>query len=254
MNDLALKPLKPLCIAHRGGPKDNDHNENSLTAINESLAAKSDAIEIDLWNIDGHLIAIHDRKLGRLIPGDQAISNLIWPELQALASRSGTWLLTLREIIDAINNQALLNIEIKGPNCATPLCDLLASLKKANSLDLVKIAISSFDHQQIINCKKLLPEIKIGALVYGIPHDLAQTAENLSAHFMGISIDFINEALVEDCHKRGIQAWVYTANDELDFKYLMGLSVDGIFTDYPQKLIAWQLKRSGLKETTETIK
>src|SRR5690625_7874278 len=60
------------CIAHRGGTGP----ENSLEAINASLALGVDAIEIDLWYAGGELLVTHDSRLGRLISVLGTLQNL----------------------------------------------------------------------------------------------------------------------------------------------------------------------------------
>jgi glycerophosphoryl diester phosphodiesterase len=39
--------------------------------------------------------------------------------------------------------------------------------------------------------------------------------------------------LVERCHEAGVKIIPWTVNSEKDLKYLMGLGVDGVITDYP---------------------
>src|SRR5690625_1819428 len=70
------------CIAHRGGPGP----ENSLEAINASLALGVDAIEIDLWYAGGELLVTHDRRLGRQISGQGTLLDLPRDHLRALRS------------------------------------------------------------------------------------------------------------------------------------------------------------------------
>ena len=231
-----VKP-RPLCIAHRGGPAGNPQLENTLTAIEASILSGADAIEIDVWNIDDHIMVIHDRRLGRLIPGSAIISTLALEELKQAALENAVYIPTLTEVIQLINNRVILNIEIKGPDCSHLVCSSIKHQQKLGNLDASKILISSFDHQQIQQCQKLCPQLKYGVLVYGIPHELGKTAELLGAYFLGVSIDFINKELIADCKRRNIKTWVYTANDKTDFDYLFELSIDGIFTDYPIDLI-----------------
>ena len=105
------------CIAHRGGPGP----ENSLEAINASLALGVDAIEIDVWYVGGELLITHDRRLGRQIPGQGALLDLSRDQLRALRLENGEAIPTLNDVLGTIGDRVLLNIEIKGPDCALPL-------------------------------------------------------------------------------------------------------------------------------------
>ncbi len=127
MTGTPLAP-KPLCIAHRGGPGDDPKLENTLAAIDLSASLGVAAIEIDVWLIEGELIAFHDRRLGRCIAGSELIHHLPLAELYRRAKNAGITLATLGEIIDCIGGRAQLNIEIKGPNWPrTPFAKLLSN-------------------------------------------------------------------------------------------------------------------------------
>ena len=63
-----------------------------------------------------------------------------------------------------------------------------------------------------------------------------------SLSFIG-SIEAVNKRLVKESHRKSMAVQVWTVNDPEEMRRLIDLKVDGIMTDYPQKLI--NLKRSG---------
>lgn len=222
-----------LCIAHRGGPGP----ENSLEAINASLALGVDAIEIDLWYAGGELLVTHDRRLGRQIPGQGALLDLSRSQLRALRLENGESIPTLHEVLQTVGERVLLNIEIKGPECARPLAQTLIAQCRDNGAPLEQYLVSSFDHQQLYQIMQRLPELKRGVLVAGIPLDYAGCCEALRAYALHCSIDFLSQSLVQDTHRRGLKSWVYTANHADEWQKLSALGVDGVFTDHPSQLL-----------------
>ena len=51
-----------------------------------------------------------------------------------------------------------------------------------------------------------------------------------------MSLEFINQEFIEDAHKRGLKVYVYTVNDDDDIQRMKDLGVDGIFSNYPERL------------------
>lgn len=233
---------KTRCIAHRGGPQGNALQENSLAAIEQSLnlntaGRKVDAIEIDLWQHQGELLIVHDRRLGRVLPGKERLLDLSVDELQARALAANTPIATLEQVVALTAGRALLNIEIKGPNVASTLCKQLSQWVEQGRAQWRDFIVSSFDHRQLEHCLTAVPQLPRGLLSYGIDLHLAEPCVALEAQVMCASIDFINRELVRDCHQRGLECWVYTANEIDDLEMLLDLEVDGIFTDYPERLL-----------------
>ena len=48
---------------------------------------------------------------------------------------------------------------------------------------------------------------------------------------------FVNQKLVSDLHEKNIKLIPWTVNEISDMKNLLELGVDGIITDYPDRLI-----------------
>ena len=110
-------------IAHRGGK--SVAPENSLAAIAHAVALGVDAVEIDLWAIDGQLWVTHDRRLGRNLPGEGRLDTLTAAQLSELTLTNQESLPTLDAVFALTREKLLLNIELKGPNTAALLCQWL---------------------------------------------------------------------------------------------------------------------------------
>ena len=83
---------------------------------------------------------------------------------------------------------------------------------------------------------KLNPKIKIGVSITGIPIGFAEFAEKINVYSVNLSIEFINREFVQDAHKRGMKVFVWTVNDADDIERMKQLNVDGIFSNFPDRI------------------
>jgi len=226
---------KPTCIAHRGGPLmfNQPLPENSLAAISRALDAGVAAVEIDIYQIDGELFVTHDRRLGRVVSGQGIITELPLAYLRQQTLGNGEPLPTLNDVLALVKDRALLNIEIKGANCVPVLHQQLTTFVQEHQLTFEHYIVSSFDHQQLFQSLKSMPQVRRAVLIEGIPLDYAQCCEPLHAYAFNTHLSFITAELFADAHKRGLKNWVYTVNNEDDWRWLESMGVDGMFTDKP---------------------
>ena len=233
------------CIAHRGGPiiGDNISPENSLQAIRASLDLGVDAIEIDIWNIEGELLVTHDRRLGGKLSGAGVITSKTLSELRELRLENGEPLPTLTQVLELVGDRALLNIEIKGPDTVPTLIKTLNQFSSDHQISMEQYAVSSFDHQQLFQMLQQAPEIKRGVLIEGIPLDYAQCCVALKAYSFNTRVNFLSQELIDDARRRGFKNWVYTVNEQDDWEWMVELGVDGVFTDKPAELMAFNAGR-----------
>lgn len=224
-------------IAHRGAS--GSYPENTLLAIQQALLAKADGIEIDVFCVENQLVVIHDEEVSRTTNGKGLLQDFTLQQLQQLDAGSGQQVPTLWQVLQLVNNQTLLNIELKGANTAEPLVELLRKAEIELGTEPDKLLISSFNHHLLKQIKKHRPDLKLGALTASLPLDYAAFAAELEAWSVNCDKGFINEAMVQDAHQRGLKVLVYTVNDATTAKKLQLLGVDGIFCNYPLEARSW---------------
>ncbi len=235
------------CIAHRGGRNPaKPYSENTLPAFKDSIAQGVDAIEIDVWKVGGELLVTHDRLLGKLLPGRGRLLDYAPEYLRNLRLPCGNQIPTLEEVLATIGQHVVLNIEIKGPDCASAIAATLRGYIHDTGGSFEQYLVSSFDHPQLYHFKQLLPEVRRGALIDGIPLDYANCCAALDAYSLHPGIDFISQPLIDDAKQRGLKVWVYTVNEPEDFSQLASMGIDGVFTDFPEQLIAFNQKIQGI--------
>jgi glycerophosphoryl diester phosphodiesterase len=223
-----------LCIGHRGAM--GHAMENTLASVEAALRLGTPCIEIDVQNVDGKLIVIHDLRLERTTNGHGYLSSLSFAELRRLNAGGGQQIPLLAEVCDLVRSRACLNIEIKGAGVAGPLAAFLGNLS-SSGWDSGTFLVSSFNHLELAEFRSRMPKIKLGALCYGIPQNGTVFATQLGAFSVHLSMEFIDQCFVEDAHMRGLQVYGYTVNDNVDLQLALSLGLDGVFSDFPEIVI-----------------
>lgn len=236
-----------LCIAHRGGPLAGQLAlpENSLAAIQRALDIGVKAIEIDVFQVGGELWVTHDRRLGRVVSGQGVVTELSPQYLSAQTLDNGEPLPKLRDVLSLIGDKALLNIEIKGTNVVPYLKLELEAFISDFQQSIDQYIVSSFDHHQLFKSMHLIPNLRRGVLIEGLPLDYAACCDPLKAYSFNTHLSFLSPELLADARKRGYKNWVYTVNHADDWLWLQGWGVDGVFTDKPDALLQFLEKKRG---------
>lgn len=222
-------------IGHRGAA--GYEPENTLKSFKRAIELGADMIELDVYLCkSGELVIIHDDKVNRTTDGSGYITEKTFQEIQKLNAGQGEKIPTLNQVLDLVNRKVILNIELKGPDTAKPTAEIVENYIKQKNWPSQNFLVSSFDHRELVEFKKIMPQINIGVLYTGIPDDLTVTAQKLKAHSIHLSYEFISQELVDDAHKRGLKVFAFTVNDSNDIKKMLSLGVDGIFSDFPDRL------------------
>ncbi|WP_231759839.1 glycerophosphodiester phosphodiesterase [Microbulbifer elongatus] len=230
------------CFAHRGYPK--RATENTLQAISHALEFDIDGVEIDVWNVGGELIVKHDRRLGRLLAGQDLLTDMAPGALRKMLLPGGEQVPTLREVLELIGNHVQLNIELKGPDCAALAARELESYIRDNGASYEQYILSSFDHRQIYECLQRIPQVRRGVLIDGVPLDLAACAEPLQAYSVHHSLNFVCPEIIADGHQRGLKSYVFTVNHPHDLALVVAMGADGVFTDEPQLIMDYNAAKT----------
>jgi len=156
--------------------------------------------------------------------------------LRSLDVRGGQRILTLEEVCEVIDSQACLNIELRGPGAAAPVVELISNLIESG-WDKDAILVSSFNHRELLEMKRLNHDILLGALIRGLLVDDSKFAEDLGAFSVHPSFDFVDQRFVDDAHARGLKVYVYTVNHPEDISKMHKLGVDGVFTNFPERVL-----------------
>lgn len=211
--------------------------ENTLASFIKAIDLWVDMIELDVricasWE----LIVSHDDDLYRLLNVEQDIYTASLNEIQQHRFHNNEYIITLRDALDLIDKRSKVNIEVKHISASVELVNLLSDYVNNKWRNWDHFIISSFDQYAIRMVKDLEPKACIWALVEWIIIWYAEFAEKLWCYSIHLNIDYINQEFVNDSHARWIKVYTYTCNTKIQIKRAYDLWVDGIISDYPDKI------------------
>jgi glycerophosphoryl diester phosphodiesterase len=223
-----------IAIGHRGAA--GYEPENTLRSIRKALELDVPWIEIDVYFVDGRLIVFHDDELDRTTNGTGSVQEQTFAYLRTLDAGKGEQIPTLEEVLDTVDHKAGVNIELKGKATAEPVVEVIRHYIQNKGWTYDSFLVSSFDHPQILEAKRLDPAVRIGVLIDARPIFRATIAEKMDAYSINLDRRFVTRRLVKDAHRRGLKVFVYTVNEINDFQRMIAIGVDGVFSDYPDRV------------------
>lgn len=244
----------PWAIAHRGGR--GLWPENTLYAFEHARDLGVDVLEMDLrMTVDHHIVVMHDRRVDATTDGRGLVSEMTLDQIQELYAGSrgdgdfpfrerGLRVPTLREVLTAFRGSRL-NIEMKEftPEDASSLCRLLQEFDAE-----ARVLVASFGQKPMLAFRSECPSVATSATLretlifyqlhrfglgslYRSPAVAFQVPEN----FRGDRV--VEPGFLERANAANIQVQVWTVNEPSDMKRLLDLGVQGILTDYPDRLL-----------------
>ncbi len=231
-------------LAHRGASGYSP--ENTKASILKGLMLEAGGFEVDVQlSKDDEIVVFHDWTLDRTTTGTGLLKDYTLKELKALevggwfhSKYKGEKILTLKELLEIVPKEKILNIEIKVRHGEiNKIEEKIVKILKENCRIDENIIISSFDHRVIKRIKKLEKKIQVGLLVgsglYKID-DYVKNFDLYSVHFNG---EFANRESIQTLKKMGIKTFAWTINTLEEGKILDSFGIDGIITNYPDIFI-----------------
>jgi len=260
-------PRRPLVMAHRGGA--GLWPENTARAFAGAVSLGADVLEMDLHGTrDGALVVIHDATVDRTTNGAGRVGALTLAELKRLDA-GYRWTkdggqtfpfrgknITVPTLVEVLGEfpQARLNIDIKQaqPSLVESFC---GTLRRGRATG--RVTVASFSTETLAEFRRECPEVATSAgtdEVFALAADLQAgraAAATGRAPFRAVQVPetmggrvWLTAELVAAAHGRGLEVHVWTVNEEAGMRRLIALGVDGIMTDYPDKLIALLKQRA----------
>ncbi len=246
MNRHAIRHLmskKVLNIAHRGAS--GHAPENTMAAFRLALEQGADAIELDLHQTaDGHLVVLHDFSLKRTTGDPRSVKQVELSEIKKLDA--GIWwskeyqgerIPTLEEVLELARDRIAVYIELKKGSPFYPAVEarLIALLGRLKAHTWV--TVSSFDSQALQTLRDRDPKLSLGLLTrLSEAKPILSLAQTLSVRAIHISTRRFSPVLLHQAHAQGFLVHVYTVNRPSEMQRFLDLGIDGLFTNYPDRL------------------
>lgn len=239
-------------IAHRGASAYAP--EHTIQAYTLGQQLKGDYIEIDLqMTKDGHLVAMHDETVNRTTNGTGLVKEHTLEEIKQLNAGffnekyptlakqeyENAKVPTLEEIIETFGHNANYYIETKSPDEYAGMEEKLLEIIKQYEIN-DKVIIQSFSEESLQKIHSLdvtLPLVQL------LPYKKAVQLTELEIKKyktycigLGMNYKYIDSAYVKKIKKYGLEVHPFTVDNEKNIKNLLLWGVDGMFTNYPDRL------------------
>ena len=211
--------------------------ENTLASIQKALDLNVDMIEIDVFKItSGEIVVFHDEKIDRLTNGSGDIESLDLESLKNLTVEGNHKIPLLSEVLDVINHKVPLNIELKGAGTSEGVIDIINSYMENKGWTLDDFLISSFNWEELKNMRLINKNIKIAVLTESNPLDAIAIAKDIKAIAVNPNYLSLTKENISEIKSQGFKIFTWTVNDAEQISKLRELGVDGIFTNYPERV------------------
>ncbi|MEJ7714042.1 MAG: glycerophosphodiester phosphodiesterase [Pyrinomonadaceae bacterium] len=208
---------------------------------------------------DREFILMHDRTVDRTTDGRGAVASLTLRELKDLDAGygwtpdsgrtfpyrgQGITIPTLKEVFAAFP-KTRLNIEIKAVDdpLIQSFCQELRTAKMTH-----QTLVASFRGSAIAEFRRHCPEVATSASSgevikflalqkIALPQSYNASTQAFQVPVRWSVVNVLTKGFVNGAHARNMQVHAWTIDEPEEMRRLIGLGVDGIITDYPDRLL-----------------
>ena len=225
-----------LNIAHRGAS--GSYPENTLSAFRAAIEAGADMCELDVqMTRDGAIVVIHDDTVDRTCDGIGKVAAMTLGELQGLNAAAKSIrgaverIPTLDEVFEVTSGHCGLNVEIKARGVEEKV---VAIIRRHAAIETS--LVSNFDWKSLARINQIDPSIRFGLLSEEDPQKLLDAAIKMKAESINPRYDLATAELCAAAHGHGLKVIVWTVNEPESAKILLERGVDGIITNFPERM------------------
>ncbi len=249
----------PRVIAHRGAS--GHAPEHTIAAYDLALEMSADYLEQDIaMTRDGVLVCLHDATLDRTARGPAenctgrvgtktlaqlrtcdmgAWFNEAYPD-RARPEYVGQVIPTLEEVFQRYGTDVNYYIETKTLGTLRPMeSELLRLINeyglREGAVQRRQVLVQSFTPDSLLRMRLLDPELPLVQLLFGGSSVTVPVAATYSFG-IGPPVGETTQALVDQAHALGLAVHPYTVNETEDLDRIGNLCVDGIFTNFPDRM------------------
>tara|TARA_R110000868_G_scaffold720_5_gene5282 strand:- start:25585 stop:26271 length:687 start_codon:yes stop_codon:yes gene_type:complete len=223
-----------LKIGHRGAK--GHVTENTLESIRKALELGVHGIEIDVHLCaSGELVVFHDFTIDRMTDGTGNISEFKLKELKKFKVKGRFQIPTLSQALLLIENKCLLNIELKGKNTAKELCRLFDFYVERKGWEYKNILVTSFQSNLLESVYKINKKIPLGVVTNTNLDEAVSFAKTIQAVSIHVDYTMLTKEIVEKL-REDYKVFAYTVNNLKPLERIKSYGVDGIISDYPNRI------------------
>jgi glycerophosphoryl diester phosphodiesterase len=189
--------------------------ENTAAAFEKAIALGCDEVETDVWlAADGRLVISHDRPAG----GAE---------------------LTLDQVLDLCHGRVGVNVELKCEGDESRAADTGARVaRRVAERSDPDVYVSSFWWSALVSARDAAPTVR-RAFVFSDSPDraaLIASATSLGLWALHPNRAYVTRELVAAAHAVGLRVNAWTVNDQNEIAAFAALGVDGIMSNWPERI------------------
>ena len=226
-----------LSIGHRGAK--GYVAENTYESISKAIELNVDGIEIDVFKCaSGELVLFHDEDLKKLTGESGLIENLTIKELEQFLVLGKYKIPTLEKVLKKLEEPIFVNIELKGSNTAEATSKIIQYFVKNTSWGLENFIVSSFNWLELEQLRIIDKNIPVGVLVGRSVsiNEAIEFGKKINAQAIHPNYALLDDITVKKIKKNGFKIYTWTVNNIDDINFMKKLKVDGIISDFPDKI------------------
>ncbi|MGI8315751.1 glycerophosphodiester phosphodiesterase [Halobacillus mangrovi] len=279
-----LEPITEVAVvAHRGAS--GYAPEHTIEAYKQAITMKADYVEFDLqMTKDGELVVLHDTTLDRTTNAEElfpdkapwSVRDFTLEEIKMLDAGSwfnevypnyaknkyaGLEIPTLQEALDFVDQFAKgdvgVYIETKAPDVYPGMEEKLVSILEDNqTFENRSVILQSFSSASLQKLDGMVSDdVPLVQLMGSAPEeesDLNAAFDEIEEYADGLGPNqkLVDPTFMEAAHERNLIVHPYTVNAKENMKHLLSLGVDGMFTNYSDRLYDL-LKKTGKEKALE---
>lgn len=219
-----------LRIGHRGAC--GHAPENTLASIEQAIALRCAFTEVDIQRTsDDELVLLHDERVDRTTNGRGRVADLTLPDIRTLDAGGGQSPPTLDDVLKAASSRIGLILELKTRGLAYDVCAIV----RASGFNQ-PVIYASFLQEELQHVRRANPNAQTMILFTRLPANPGTVAARLHTTHVGLRLDTVTEPLVTALHHEGLIVFAYTANQPTEISKMKMLGVDGIISDFPDRI------------------
>ncbi|MES2410587.1 MAG: glycerophosphodiester phosphodiesterase family protein [Bacteroidota bacterium] len=216
-------------IGHRGAK--GYAAENTLASFQKAIDLGVDGIELDVHlSLDRKVMVIHDDTVDRTTSQTGFIKDFSAKELKQLD------IPTLESVFNLVNERCFINVELKTYETADKVTELIERYVSEKHWEYERFIVSSFDWNALQQVHFLNDKIRIGILTNTDLNLAIAFAKFIRAYSVHPYYHLLNEENVSQIQSKNFKVYPWTINEPEDIIFVKSLQVDGIITDFPDRL------------------
>lgn len=236
--------MRTQIIAHRG--LSARFPENTMPAFQGAVELGCDGIELDVQlSSDGIPVVIHDENLYRTTGRRGLVKDFTYRELRQFdagagfdAQQGACQILSLEEYFayicsyDMVTDIELKNGIFRYEGIEQKVADLIRAFDLQN-----RVLFSSFNHQSMVLCKKLLPDVPCGLLTSCCLVDAGAYVRRCGVEYLNPHYPFLTPENRNELQQHGVGVFAWTVDDPAAAKRLIELEIAGVISNHPELLL-----------------